>query len=81
MVTFTGRYTGEEGGAKVLRRLVFRQWGAEVGKDFCPNLIKQLLGNVDSRNDETWNLVEQYFTNLIETANSLFFEVPRRCSL
>ncbi len=51
----------------------------EVGNDFCPNLIQQLLENFDSRNDETWNLV-QYITNFIETADSLFLEVPSKAA-
>ncbi len=52
----------------------------EVGEDFCPNPIQQLLENFDSRNDETWNSA-QFFLNLIENADSFFLEVPCRCSL
>ncbi len=51
-----------------------------MGNDFCPSLIQQLLENVDSRNDEPWHLVEQYFTNYIETAGSLFLEVPSKAA-
>ncbi len=53
----------------------------EVGNDFCPNLIQQLLEKFDSRNDDTWHLVERYFTNFIETADSLFVEVPSKVAL
>ncbi len=42
----------------------------EIGKDFCPNLIRPFLENIDrrSRNDGSRALFSQYLTTLTEKA-------------
>ncbi len=59
----------------------WREWGngetsvqlmREMGKNFCPNFLQPFLEYIDRRscNDEAGSLF-QYFTTLIENADSL----------